>query len=152
MICFSVDVEEWYHSPLYKGIRYSSNIENSIDYILDILSINNSKATFFWLGETAKKYNKVLKKVSSKGHEIGFHSYDHKLLFYKNYKKYKKECAYWKAYLEDNIGQVILGHREPAWSVDNNNLWVFDVLAEIGFLYDNSLHDILIRRKKKGIV
>ena len=48
-----------------------------IPAILDSLDKYNAKATFFIVGEWAEKYPNELKEISSRGHEIGGHSYNH---------------------------------------------------------------------------
>ena len=47
--------------------------------LLDILSKNNVKATFFMIGASIKKYPLIVKQVVAKGHAIGNHTYTHPL-------------------------------------------------------------------------
>lgn len=49
----------------------------NINKILDILSANNVKATFFLTGSGAKKHPSWIKNISAKGHQLGNHSYSH---------------------------------------------------------------------------
>jgi peptidoglycan/xylan/chitin deacetylase (PgdA/CDA1 family) len=49
-------------------------------HILDILEKHGAKATFFMLGESARKYPEVVKMVAEAGHAIGNHSWNHPLL------------------------------------------------------------------------
>jgi peptidoglycan/xylan/chitin deacetylase (PgdA/CDA1 family)/glycosyltransferase involved in cell wall biosynthesis len=51
--------------------------------ILSILNENNIKATFFVIGENAKRYPELLQQVHQQGHEIDVHSWTHspRLLF-----------------------------------------------------------------------
>jgi len=51
--------------PLYTGA------------LLDVLKEKNVKATFFVLGENAKKNPDLLKRISVEGHEVGNHGYSH---------------------------------------------------------------------------
>lgn len=44
---------------------------------LDILKKHNVKATFFLLGERAKRYPEIVKRIHGEGHEIGSHTYSH---------------------------------------------------------------------------
>jgi len=50
---------------------------NSTPMVLDILKRNNVKATFFLLGERAKSYPAIVKRIKREGHEIGNHTYTH---------------------------------------------------------------------------
>lgn len=52
---------------------------DDIPEILDILDVYNIKAAFFVLGVWAEKNPEELKMISERGHEIGNHSYSHKL-------------------------------------------------------------------------
>ncbi|AZP05789.1 MAG TPA: LysM peptidoglycan-binding domain-containing protein [Candidatus Jeotgalibaca pullicola] len=45
--------------------------------ILDILTKNNVKATFFLTGAGANNHPQIIKKAVSSGHDIGNHSFDH---------------------------------------------------------------------------
>ena len=49
----------------------------NINKILDILSANNVKATFFLTGSGAKNHPSWIKNISAKGHQLGNHSYSH---------------------------------------------------------------------------
>jgi polysaccharide deacetylase family sporulation protein PdaB len=45
--------------------------------ILQILSQNNIKSTFFLTGEAAEQHPQLIKNIVAQGHEIGNHSYSH---------------------------------------------------------------------------
>lgn len=46
-------------------------------WLLDELSRNNIKATFFWQGSQIEKYPELLKRAKKEGHSIGHHGYSH---------------------------------------------------------------------------
>ena len=46
--------------------------------LLDLLKINNIKATFFVVGSKAEKYPELLARMHEEGHLIGIHNYVHK--------------------------------------------------------------------------
>ncbi|MGV9800989.1 polysaccharide deacetylase family protein [Mycobacterium sp. NPDC003449] len=46
--------------------------------ILDILSENQSRATFFMLVQNARRYPELVHRVIAEGHEIGLHGLDHR--------------------------------------------------------------------------
>ena len=48
--------------------------------ILDILDCFGAKATFFTVGKMAAKYPELVKEIDRRGHEIGNHTYEHRLL------------------------------------------------------------------------
>jgi len=47
------------------------------DLVLDILKTYNAKATFFSVGENAKKYPELTKRILEEGHALGNHTNNH---------------------------------------------------------------------------
>jgi peptidoglycan-N-acetylglucosamine deacetylase len=45
--------------------------------LLEILRGHQARATFFMLGEAARRYPDLVKQVATEGHAIGNHSWDH---------------------------------------------------------------------------
>lgn len=50
--------------------------------LLDVLREKNVKATFFMIGKEVKKYPRIARRVAREGHEIGNHSYSHKIFLF----------------------------------------------------------------------
>lgn len=50
---------------------------NDIDKILTVLKENNTKITFFMVGDWIEKFPEAVKKISDEGHEIASHSNTH---------------------------------------------------------------------------
>lgn len=48
--------------------------------LLDMLKQRKIHATFYLLGQNAKEYPDIVKRIIAEGHEVGNHSYDHKAL------------------------------------------------------------------------
>ncbi len=48
--------------------------------LLDLLDCFSAKATFFAVGKMAEKYPELVKEIDRRGHEIGNHTYDHRIL------------------------------------------------------------------------
>lgn len=46
-------------------------------WVLDTLSENNIKATFFCIGENVQKYPDLFKRIVQEGHQVGNHTYNH---------------------------------------------------------------------------
>jgi len=59
--------------------------------IIEYLNSKNIKATFFIVGECAKKYPKIIKKMYDSGHSIGNHTKSHKFFNYIKTPSMKKE-------------------------------------------------------------
>lgn len=60
-------------------------------WILDILSSLKIKATFFCIGESAKKYPEIINEIQQKGHSIGNHTFSHKNGWLSSINSYNKE-------------------------------------------------------------
>ena len=45
--------------------------------LLDMLKQRNIKATFFVVGQCAREYPDIIRRIVAEGHEIGNHTYDH---------------------------------------------------------------------------
>ncbi|MGG2066918.1 polysaccharide deacetylase family protein [Bacillus sp. S14(2024)] len=46
--------------------------------LLDLLKVNNIKATFFVVGSKAEQYPELIERIQAEGHLIGMHNYVHK--------------------------------------------------------------------------
>jgi polysaccharide deacetylase family protein (PEP-CTERM system associated) len=125
----------------------SKEIEVNTMSILEMLNFFEQKATFFVLGRIARDMPGLVRSIANAGHEIGCHSFNHRRLYNFNRSEVKDFLMDAKNYLEDAIGNPVYGFRAPDFSITNSNLWVFEILREIGFLYDSSvypttLHDV----------
>jgi len=70
---YSVDTNE---NKVALTINCAWNAED-IDLILDTLSKNNVKVTFFIVGDWAEKFPDAVEKIKNSGNEIANHSYSH---------------------------------------------------------------------------
>ena len=62
-------------------------------WILNLLNTLNIKATFFCVGESAKKHPKIIDAILNNGHQIGNHTYSHKNGFLCCKKTYFKDIG-----------------------------------------------------------
>lgn len=140
---FTVDVEDGISIAMRDAFGVDLNPTDRVvkhtEKILEIFSDQKAKGTFFTLGIIAEHYPDLVKKIGNEGHELAVHGYNH-LLF----TKMTKERAYQeldraKKLIEDISGKKVYGHRAPAFSVNENTSWAFDVIADCGFLYDSSV-------------
>ncbi len=142
MRILTFDIEEWFEYQNYPkgGKAYYLPILNSyLDRLLDLLEQRNIKATFFCLGMVAKEYPEIIKKIASRKHEIGCHSYYHKLVTRMDAKQFEEDTKKAVSIIEDLIGEKVCGYRAPAFSMTHNNKWAFDVLCDAGITYDSSV-------------
>ena len=141
MNILTFDIEEWYIEKCFYGNRQAKYDEYDayLDDILDILDKNNIKATFFCLGKMALEYGWIVKKIHSRGHEIGCHSDRHTWLNKMSRLDTLLDTRSAVDSIEQCIGEKVLSYRAPAFSVGEENKWAFEVLKECGIECDASV-------------
>ncbi len=142
MNILTFDIEEWWaydHYSIGEKEDYLPRLNGYLDYILDLLEERNFKATFFCLGEVAKKEPQTIKKISSKGHQIGSHSFSHIFLGDLNPNEIKEDTRKSIDTIENIIGEKVIIYRAPAFSITEKNKWVLEILAENGITHDCSI-------------
>ena len=84
--------------------------------ILDELIKANIKATFFMLGEHVAKYPEIARRVAQEGHDIGNHTYDHRVLLYYTLEELGKEIKDTERIIQKSTGKTTRYFRPPkAW-------------------------------------
>lgn len=64
------------------AITFDDGVDETVTpIILDILKKYDAKATFFIIGEKAKKFPHIVKRIADEGHQVGNHSCTHKWSF-----------------------------------------------------------------------
>jgi polysaccharide deacetylase family protein (PEP-CTERM system associated) len=129
-----INPDDW---PLYES-RVAGNTQN----ILDTLDKQHIKATFFIVGWIAEKYPELVREISTRGHEIGCHSYKHQRIQTLSKDAFKEDTRVSKQILEEISGQEVTGYRAPTYSITRETLWALDILVELGFKYDSSIFPI----------
>ncbi|HXX33447.1 MAG TPA: polysaccharide deacetylase family protein [Thermodesulfobacteriota bacterium] len=142
----SIDLEEWYHSELVGGRKSSfSQVSEATQAILDLLDRYQTKASFFVVGEVAQQNPHLIQSIFEKGHEIGCHSFSHKLLWKMNESLFRKELEHFHSVMERILGKVKMkGFRAPCFSIDNRCKWALKVLVDFGYQYDASIFPLKI--------
>ena len=130
-----VKFEEWH--------RHESRIEKNTYRILELLDEYNVKATFFVLGWVAERYPQLIKDISSSGHEIASHGYNHRLIYDQTADEFRKDIRKTKKILEDITGEPVFGYRATSFSVIKKTFWALDILKQEGFKYDSSIFPII---------
>jgi len=84
--------------------------------ILDELKKAGVKATFFMIGKYVEKHPQIARRVVEEGHDIGNHSYDHRVLIYYKMKTLEREINDAERVIKDITGQTTHYFRPPkAW-------------------------------------
>jgi polysaccharide deacetylase family protein (PEP-CTERM system associated) len=143
---FTVDLEDWYQGleiDMNQWGHFLPRIENGLEVLLDLCDEAGVHATFFVLGRQAEKTPEVIRRVASRGHEIGCHGYSHRFIYQQTPEQFQVEVRRAKAVLEDITGTPVLGFRAPFFSITEQSVWALDTLLEEGFKYDSSLFPVL---------
>lgn len=127
-------------------MKPTKRVVDNVHRLLDLFDMTNTKGTFFILGEIAEHYPALVKDIVSRGHETGVHGYYHNQIFKLTYEKAIDDIGRAKKLIEDIGGAEVLGFRAPAFSVDEKNIWIFEVLTKLGFKYDSSVVPVKMKR------
>lgn len=137
---FSVDVEDWCQSVLDNNNPVSGRVLNSTSRLLDLLGEYDQKATFFTLGNVAKKHPDLIRRIADEGHEVASHGYNHHSIFNLSPKQVREDVSSSVKILEDTSGKKVIGFRAPDFSIREYLFeWYCEALAENGLKYDSSL-------------
>lgn len=146
MNILTFDIEDWFHVKFedqfctdinYKS--FESRVEASTDFILDTLDEFRVKATFLCLGWIAQEYPNLIKRIHSRGHEIGSHSHMHRLLYTYSPDECRNDLRVGLQLIEDLTGEKVEVFRAPAFSIVENSTWIFEELIRLGVKIDLSL-------------
>ena len=87
--------------------------EKVTPYLIDVLEKFGIKATFFIIGNQAKKYPELVKLIIDNGHKIGNHSFSHLNGFSTNKNKYLEDVEQAKKYIDSDIFRPPYGKITP---------------------------------------
>ena len=134
----SVDMESWVHKYFLEEISYKKKLKDNnyiVEATFDILNIlkkYNVNTTFFITGEIYEWYPWLIDKIKDMGHEIGFHTYTHRIL--KNKKILLEELKMGKKFIDEF---KITGFRAPEMFMKREYC---NLLKDWGFKYDSSIY------------
>lgn len=79
-------------------------------WVLDVLERYDVKATFFMVGDNARRYPDVFRQVKERGHRIGNHTFNHIRGFEYNAKAYLQNADKANEYLQTDLFRPPHGH------------------------------------------
>jgi len=88
----------------------------------------------------AERHPALVKAIRAAGHEIGCHSYAHRLIYDQTPATFRADLRRARAVIADITGEPVTAYRAPSFSVTRQSLWALEILAEEGFLYDSSIY------------
>lgn len=143
----TIDLEEWFHANYHDDVfdnqkTYEVRILQNTERLLSLFAEHKAKATFFTLGYVAEKHPRLIQTIASEGHEIASHGYAHQLVYQQSPAEFRADVSKAKQLVEDLTGKVIKGYRAPSWSITAKSLWAWEILEDLGFVYDASVFPI----------
>jgi polysaccharide deacetylase family protein (PEP-CTERM system associated) len=139
----TVDVEDW-HQMFRRRLNLamgapSPEVAVGVHRLLDLLDVSSVKATFFVVGLLAQSRPELVREIARRGHEVGSHSHQHRLVYTMDRRDFVQEMRGARCFLQDLSGQAVYGFRAAEFSVKSLDHWCFEALAEVGFRYDSSV-------------
>lgn len=145
----TIDVEDYFqvsaferHVPRQKWDEYESRVVVNTHRLLRMLDRRGVRATFFVLGWVAHRFPHLVRDIHRAGHEIGSHSYWHRLIYELTPEEFAEDLRRSCAVLEDIVGAPVRSYRAPSFSITKKSLWALDLLAEHGLDCDSSVYAI----------
>lgn len=145
----TIDVEDYFqvsafapHIARSEWNTRECRVERNINRILEMLALNDTKATFFTLGWIAERYPQLIRKIVQEGHELASHGYGHERASDQSEEAFYSDIHLAKIVLEDLSDGEVNGYRAPSFSIGTGNLWAFDCLLRAGYRYSSSIYPI----------
>ena len=121
---------------------FGSDIERQTNILLDLLDETDVTATFFILGILAKHRPLLVREICARGHEIALHGNYHDNLMRLSRKEIFEDISDALKLVTDIISKDVYGYRAPYFSIYRGNLFILEVLAELGLRYDSSIFPV----------
>ena len=141
----TVLVEDYFHVGAFENLiqqRNWSNFEPRYERntlkTLDLLDEFDTKATFFVLGWIGEQNPRLVREIVSRGHEVASRGFYHRSLKNLTSDEFREDLRKTNRILEDASGQKIIGYRSAEKLHYGKDSWIFNILAEEGFVYDAS--------------
>ena len=154
----TVLVEDYFHVGAFENLireRNWSNFEPRYEQntlkTLDLLDQFKTKATFFVLGWIAEQNPRLVREIAARGHEVASRGFYHRSLKNLTNDEFREDLRRTNRLLEDASGQKVIGYRAAEKLSFEKDSWIFDVLAEEGFVYDASFLPTWKSEKNKRI-
>ncbi len=135
---FSVDLED-VRCLIPDGKRYPDRILSNTVRYLDFLSKHDTRCTFFTVGDIARRYPDLIKRILGEGHEIACHGNNHITLDHLDPRSFQRDVEQNLECLNRAGAGKICGFRAPAFSLTRQGMWAYEILAKLGFTYSSSV-------------
>lgn len=142
----TVDVEDYFHVASFETQinradwpGFESRVAASTGRLLDAMARADVRGTFFVLGWVAEREPQLVRDIQAAGHEVGCHSYWHRLVYRQAPDEFRADLCRARDVLQDIISAPVVAYRAPCFSITRRSLWALDILIEEGFRIDSSI-------------
>ena len=142
----TIDVEDWFHvcgDDYYSDPRrwpgFVARVEKSLPALLDRLSMQGHRATFFFLGWIARRHPDLVREVGRRGHEIAVHGDVHRRAHEMTAAEFREDLLRCREAVAEASGSTPRSHRAAEWSIRAAGEPALSVLAAEGFACDASV-------------
>ena len=146
---FSVDVEDYFQVSAFEPYLardqwpdQESRVVANTQVLLRLIERHQVHGTFFVLGWVAERFPQLVREIHQSGHELGSHSYWHRLVYEQSPDEFRSDLIRSRDVLQQITGAAVTAYRAPSFSITARSLWALEILAEEGFTADSSIFPI----------
>jgi polysaccharide deacetylase family protein (PEP-CTERM system associated) len=154
-LLLSIDFEDW-HQLVYRRLglpdwdRPYAALERQTGVLLDLLDELDAHATFFLLGMSVVHHRDLVQEIVRRGHEPACHGFAHARVYQQTKEEFRADLERALEAIADVAGRRPVAYRAPAFSINRQTPWAYEVLAEAGLRYDSSQYDSPRIRERIG--
>jgi polysaccharide deacetylase family protein (PEP-CTERM system associated) len=138
VILLSIDLEDVRDGAPNSESYRDRVVANTMQYLHHFKEWGVS-ATFFVVGNMARRYPQLISEIIEAGHELACHGDVHLQLDKLNPQKFREDLQRNVTALQNAGGKDIRGFRAPTYSLTERTSWAHEVLADLGFTYSSSV-------------
>src|SRR5262249_26563741 len=145
----TIAVEDYFHVAALRGAirhkhwdRLDPPLDANLTKVLELLDRYRVTATFFVFGCVAERQLETVQRIVARGHEVASRGYRPRSLRGIDRADFLDDLRRARDVLEAAGAGRVVGYRAPSW-IGSDQLWMLDVLAEEGYLYDSSINPVL---------
>ncbi len=146
----TIDVEDYFQVSAFerqidreRWPTFESRVVKNTERILELLDQHQTRATFFVLGWTAERFPELVRAIHDAGHELGSHSYWHRLVYNLTPQSFRDDLQASCEAIQNVTGQAVTCYRAPSFSITKRSLWALEILVEAGITVDSSIFPIV---------
>jgi polysaccharide deacetylase family protein (PEP-CTERM system associated) len=163
----TVALEDYFHAAPFRPwireetwYRFEDRLGQSTGRALDLLDRCSARATFFVSRRTAQSAGDLVREIVARGHEIASRGEHTGAVRDLSPDRLREDAIGCREYLQDLTGRRVVGYRMASPWLEPEDLWVLDVLADCGYLYDSSIRptlgtnaaDVWLRSRRRTLV